>query len=77
MGLQTKHVLVCDRCGAEQPAEPRWGSSLADALDAAAKAGHDWLKADDRRVLCPDCKPAYEAMLAEHERDVAEFFRER
>lgn len=76
MGLKTTHHLVCDRCGAEVAANPKWGGGLADAIDDIAGSGCKWKKVDDRRALCPDCIPAYEAMIAEHAREVAEFFHE-
>lgn len=58
MGLETKTLLRCDRCG--RVVELVGPTSLPDA--ATERRG--WTRVDDRRALCPDCSPGYETIVA-------------
>lgn len=69
MGLETRKYLVCDRCGR---------STEVDADATAYDATRDnagWERTDGDRVLCPDCAPGFDLLLARHKVEIDEYLR--
>lgn len=67
MGLVTKKVLVCDRCGASADVEEGFHSISVDSLpDGWHGIGRD-------RVLCHECHPGYELFLARHKVEIEDY----
>lgn len=67
MGLVTKKVLQCDRCGTSVPV-------AADAVAFDVASGLDgWRRIDGDRFLCPDCSPGYDLLLARHKVELEDY----
>ena len=60
MGFEEKTFLVCDRCGfAVEVAESDYMFDIVDRHAGWARAGVD-------KILCPECAPPCEVMVARH-----------
>lgn len=60
MGFEKEVFLVCDRCGfAVEVAE-------SDCMFDVADKHAGWMRAGSDKVLCQECAPPYEVMVARH-----------
>lgn len=70
-GFEKKTFLVCDRCGfAVEVAESDCMFDVADGHAGWARAGAD-------KVLCPECAPHYEVMIARHKVEIDDYLNNR
>lgn len=67
MGLVTKKVLECDRCGASVPVPE--GAKAFDVADGMP----GWARVSGDRFLCPDCSPGYDLLLARHKVELEDY----
>lgn len=70
MGLETTTKLVCDRCGASEPAQTETMASFE-----LAERHPGWHAVDGKHLLCPDCAPGYELLLARHKVELDDYIR--
>lgn len=71
MGLVTKNILVCDRCGASVEACEGFTSL------ATGEMQDGWHRIDRERVLCPECFPGYELLKARHKVELEDYVANR
>ena len=67
MGLVTKKALVCDRCGASVDVGEDFDMGLRSSMPDG------WKSLDRERVLCPECYPGYELLLARHKIELEDY----
>ncbi|EGX70619.1 hypothetical protein [Collinsella tanakaei] len=71
MGLETKKILVCDRCGESVEVD-------GDAAEfELARSLPDWIRLEGGRALCPRCRERYELILARHRVEIDDYLNGR
>ena len=71
MGFEKKTFLVCDRCGFA--VEVSESDCMFDVTDRHA----GWARAGADKVLCPECAPPYEVMIARHNVEIDDYLNKR
>lgn len=67
MGIVTKTIIQCDRCGSSVPVPS--GSvpfDVADGMDG-------WVRVSGDRFLCPECSPGYDLLRARHKVELEDY----
>lgn len=67
MAFVTKRYVECDRCGASEHADEH------DAEFDIAKTHPGWIRASGDRLLCPECAPGYDLLVARHKVELDEY----
>lgn len=62
MGIVNTVSMVCDRCGKSIPVE----SDSFTMCDLRSGQYPGWISVSNSRILCPECSPGYDLLLAKH-----------
>ena len=67
MGIDKKTFVICDRCGKSIEVDDT--VSLFDV----SRSHEGWTRANADRILCPECSPGYELLLARHKVELEDY----
>lgn len=67
MGIETRRVFVCDRCGSEAVAP-----DSVELFDLSG-SGRGWCRIGGDEILCPECSKEYDLIISRHKVELADF----